>query len=109
PAFPADLREQIDHWCFAEAADERKTDQTDRQFVYTTRKKTIGPFKRQLWDLPTKDEILADQARKIAFLFEQLKVVGSRGMVERYVRPVEVHRPLPDVLRTAVGAGAASR
>ncbi|HEU4672705.1 MAG TPA: class II fructose-bisphosphate aldolase, partial [Candidatus Limnocylindrales bacterium] len=46
PAFPADLREQIDHWCFAEAADERKTDQTDRQFVYTTRKKTIGPFKR---------------------------------------------------------------
>ena len=33
------------------AADERKPGQTDQQFVYTTRKKAIGPFKRQLWDL----------------------------------------------------------
>ena len=37
--------------CCANAADERKPDQTDEQFVYTTRKKAIGPFKRQLWDL----------------------------------------------------------
>ncbi len=105
PAFPAELREAIDSWCFDNAADERKSDQTDRQFVYTTRKKTIGPFKRRLWDLPTKDEILADQARKIAFLFDQLKVVGSREMVERYVHPVEFHRPVPDALRTAVATG----
>ncbi len=35
---------------------------TDSQFVYTTRKKAIGPFKRQLWELATKDEILASQA-----------------------------------------------
>jgi fructose/tagatose bisphosphate aldolase len=108
-AFPAELREQMDHWCVTEASDERKPDQTDQQFVYTTRKKTIGPFKRQLWELPTKDEILADQAKKMAFLFEQLKVVGSRAMVDRYVRPVEVHRPLPDALRAGASAAAGSR
>ena len=28
-----------------------RPDQTDQQFVYTTRKKAIGPFKRQLWEL----------------------------------------------------------
>jgi fructose/tagatose bisphosphate aldolase len=104
PAFPRDLREQMDRWCFTEAADERKDGQTDQQFVYTTRKKTIGPFKRELWDLPTKDEILADQAKKVAFLFEQLKVVGSRSMVEQYVSPVELHRPIPDAVRSKVGA-----
>jgi hypothetical protein len=56
--------------------DERKPDQTDEQFVYTTRKKAIGPFKRELWDLSTKDEILAAQRRKITFLFTELGVNG---------------------------------
>ena len=51
PAFPESLHREIEAWCFANAADERKPGQTDQQFVYTTRKKAIGPFKRQLWDL----------------------------------------------------------
>ena len=104
PEFPAELHEHIQHWCFANALDERKSDQTDQQFVYTTRKKAIGPFKRDLWDLDTKDVILASQAKKIGFLFHELGVVGSRGMVDRYVHPVEWHRPLPAVLAEAVPA-----
>jgi fructose/tagatose bisphosphate aldolase len=103
PAFPAEIHQAIEEWCFGNAADERKAGQTDQQFVYTTRKKALGPFKRQLWDLPTKEEILAAQRRKIAFLFTELGVNGSLDMVEGYVRPVEIHRPLPDALR---GAGA---
>jgi fructose/tagatose bisphosphate aldolase len=105
PAFPADLRAAIRGWCFENAVDERKADQTDAQFVYTARKKTIGPFKEALWDLATKDEILADQGDKVAFLYEQLGVIGSRAAVDRYVAPVELHRPLPEVLRSAVAAG----
>jgi fructose/tagatose bisphosphate aldolase len=104
PAFPKELHAKIEQWCFANALDERKPDQTDQQFVYTTRKKAIGPFKRELWDLPTKDEILADQARKVEFLFRELGVDGSRPMVDRYVRPVDVHRPVPTALREAVAA-----
>jgi fructose/tagatose bisphosphate aldolase len=104
PAFPNELHERIEHWCFDNTADERKPDQTDEQFVYTTRKKAIGPFKRELWDLPTKDEILAAQKRKLAFLFTELGVNDSRPMVDRYVEPVELHRPLPDVLREAAPA-----
>ncbi len=98
PAFPAALHREIEAWCFANAADERKAGQTDQQFVYTTRKKAIGPFKRQLWDLEMKDEILAAQRRKIGYLFTELGVNDSRAMVERYVHPVEVHRPMPDGL-----------
>jgi fructose/tagatose bisphosphate aldolase len=101
PAFPAELHREIEAWCFANALDERKPGQTDQQFVYTTRKKALGPFKRQLWDLQTKDAILADQAKKIRFLFHELGVVGSRAMVERYIEPVELHRPVPTVLTEA--------
>ncbi len=104
PAFPAELHRQIHDWCFTNALDERKTDQTDEQFVYSSRKKTIGPFKRQLWELPTRDEILAAQRRKIAFLFAELQVNDSRAMVDRYVRPIEEHRPRPASL-AAVAAG----
>jgi fructose/tagatose bisphosphate aldolase len=101
PAFPAELHRAIESWCFGHTADERKEGQTDEQFIYTTRKKAIGPFKRQLWDLATKEDILAAQRRKIAFLFTELGVNGSKEMVEGYVHPVEIHRPLPDALRGA--------
>jgi Fructose/tagatose bisphosphate aldolase len=104
PAFPHELHQEIEQWCFANALDERKPDQTDQQFVYTTRKKALGPFKRRLWELPTRDEILADQARKIRFLFHELGVQGSRAMVEQYVKPVEWHRPMPAALAEAIPA-----
>jgi fructose/tagatose bisphosphate aldolase len=102
PAFPAALKEEVHAWLRANAADERKEGQTEEQFLYTTRKKAIGPFKRQLWELPTKDEILAGQASKLAFLFTELRVNGSLELVRRYIQPVPISRPIPDALRTAV-------
>jgi hypothetical protein len=104
PAFPKAMHEQIEQWCFANALDERKSDQTDQQFVYTTRKKALGPFKRQLWDLESKDEILADQAKKIGFLYHVLGVEGSRSVVDRHVEPVEWHRPAPAAVLEAMPA-----
>jgi fructose/tagatose bisphosphate aldolase len=106
PAFPAELHRKIEEWVFANAADERKPDQTDQQFVYTTRKKAIGPFKRELWELPTKDEILAAVSRKVAFLFTELGVNGSREMVDGYVHPVEQHMPMPEGLRETARTGS---
>ena len=101
PAFPAALMGEINQWCRENAAGERKDGQTEEQFLYTTRKKAIGPFKRQLWDLDTKDEILASQGAKMAFLFDQLKVPGTIDVVARHVEPVKVSRPIPEPLRAA--------
>jgi hypothetical protein len=95
------MHKAIEEWVFANCQDERKPDQTDSQFVYTGRKKAIGPFKRQLWDLPTKDAILASQAAKVDFLFKQLGTPGSRALVEKYVKPVEFHKPIPEALKAA--------
>jgi fructose/tagatose bisphosphate aldolase len=103
PAFPAELHREIEAWCFANAADERKPGMTDTQFVYTTRKKAIGPFKRQIWELPTKDEILASQGAKIGFLFEQLKMAGTTDLL-RFVTTPAWRRPMPEALATAAGS-----
>ena len=62
PAFPKALHEQIEAWCFANALDERKADQTDQQFVYTTRKKAhravqapaVGPRRRRTRSWPPR-------------------------------------------------------
>ena len=91
PAFPAALKDEIPGGgATPNAADERKDGQTEEQFLYTTRKKAIGPFKRQLWELPTKDEILASQAAKLSFLFTELRVNGTLELVQRYIQPVPV-------------------
>ena len=103
PAFPAPLAAEIGAWVHANAADERKDGQTDSQFVYSSRKKAIGPFKRQLWELATKDEILASQAAKFGYLFDQLKVTGTADLLARHVPAgPEWHRPAPAALAAAL-------
>jgi fructose/tagatose bisphosphate aldolase len=104
PGFPTEMTREVEDWCRENAQDERKDGETEAQFLYKTRKKAIGPFKRRLWELETKAEILAAQRRKVAFLFTELGVNDTRDMVEQYVTPVEVHRPLPDALRAATTA-----
>src|SRR3990170_67987 len=104
PAFPAELKAEIEGWCRVNTADERKDGETDTQFLYKTRKKALGPYKRVLWDLPGRGAILADQQAKFRFLFEQLGVAGTRDMVARHVHAFERHRPAPPA-----GLGAAGR
>ena len=95
PAFPASLHAEIEAWCGANCAEERKAGESDTQFVYKTRKKALGPYKRILWELPEKDEIIAAQETKLGFLMEQLKVAGTTVQVARYLRPQARSRALP--------------
>src|ERR1051326_5202909 len=89
PRLPADLRNEITSWVKAECKDEWKKGDTEQQFVYKSRKKAIGPFKRQLWDLPAdvRAAIGADLEKTFAFLYEQLRVTNTRAVTDRFVRP----------------------
>src|SRR2546426_6442095 len=89
PKLPADLRAELNAWVKAECQDERKQGDTEQQFIYKSRKKAIGPFKRRLWDLPegARGAIAADLERTFAFLFEQLRVADTRAVVDRHVQP----------------------
>jgi fructose/tagatose bisphosphate aldolase len=101
---PTDLREEMMHWCRQNAADERKDGETDEQFLYKTRKKALGPFKRGLWTLPQQasDQIAANLRAKFGQLFDELGIADTRGLVDRFVSPMEIHHPLPAALGGAV-------
>jgi hypothetical protein len=94
---PADLRAEMMAWCLANCADERKPGETDEQFLYKTRKKALGPFKEALWSIgpEAEAEIGAHLAARVELLFERLGADGTRELVDRYVEPPILTRPMP--------------
>jgi len=102
PAFPYPLKREIERWLDDNAAEERKKGETQPQFLYKTRKKAIGPYKENVWNLPegTKEAIAETLQEKFEFLFERLRVVNTKAMVAKYVKPVSVYEA------GAVAAGA---
>ena len=86
PLFPESLRQEVYAYLKEKHADEWKTGQTEAQFLYSTRKRGTGPFKRQMWDLP--EEIQAslrhDLVERFAFLFDQLRVPNTKDLLARY-------------------------
>ncbi len=109
---PESLKAEMMDWVRANCADERSEDQTEEQFLYKTRKKALGPFKRRLWELPdpAQGEIGEHLYRKFCVLFDALAVGGTRELVERWVTPLPIARPLPAALggaeREVARAGA---
>ena len=103
PRLPADLRAELNAWVKAECQDERKQGDTEQQFIYKSRKKAIGPFKRRLWDLPegARGAIAADLERTFAFLFEQLRVADTRAVVDRHVKPPLQSHAVPRAVAVA--------
>jgi fructose-bisphosphate aldolase class II len=94
---PPELRQTIYDWLKDNAKDERKPSDTDEQFFYKTRKKAIGPFKRQTWDMPAdvKATLAKVYDEKFEFLFRQLAIQNTAGVVKRYVKPPVQHRVDP--------------
>jgi fructose/tagatose bisphosphate aldolase len=101
PALPAGLRADAMAWLDAHAQADAKPGDTPEQFYYRARKRAIGPFKRQFWDLPpeVRDAIAADLEGTFRFLFEQLAVVGTAGLVTTHVTAPRHHHG--DLLQVA--------
>ncbi|MBM3770744.1 MAG: aldolase [Acidimicrobiia bacterium] len=96
PQFPASLKTEMYDWLRANATEERKPKDTEEQFIYKARKKAIGPFKRQMWNMPesARAAIGASLEQRFAFLMRQLKIDGTAPVVARYVTvaPVAIDR-----------------
>src|SRR5439155_889936 len=82
PRFPAELKRAIYDRLRTAAADERKASDTDEQFFYKTRKKALGMFKRELWDLPAEVRTAIGRSLedKFTFLLTKLGASGTRSM-----------------------------
>jgi fructose-bisphosphate aldolase, class II len=94
---PAALRAEMYEWVRDNAKDERKATDSDEQFFYKSRKKALGPFKRQMWEMPADvmRQVATLYDQKFRFLFDQLAIRGTREIVARYVKPPVQHKPMP--------------
>jgi hypothetical protein len=95
--FPAELKTKIYDYLKVECVSEKKESDTEEQFIYKTRKKGFGPFKRELWTLPEKTlrAIGKELESQFTFLFNKLKVTNTSDVVSRYVKPVDVLLKVP--------------
>ncbi|HAH19813.1 MAG: aldolase [Omnitrophica WOR_2 bacterium GWF2_43_52] len=87
PHFPHELKEKIYAWLKVNAASEKKEGETDEQFFYKTRKKALGPFKRDIMGLAdsVRDAIAGEIEKKFEFLFKQLAMINKKELVDKYV------------------------
>ena len=101
PALPEELRERMYEHCRVNFPEERKPTDTEEQFIYKARKKALGAFKRELWQLPeeSRREIRATLQEKFEFLFRQLAVNDTMDIVRRHVTPAPVPRSGPAAMR----------
>lgn len=85
---PADFRAKLYAWIHSDCAAERKAKDSDEQFLYKTRKKTYGPFKKEWWSLPAeaKRGLGAELQQRFELLFERLAVTGTTGVVAKFVK-----------------------
>lgn len=87
PHFPAELTAAVRQHLDAHYSDERKSGETEEQFIYKTRKKALGDFKTETWHLPAASlaEIMKELEGRFSLIFGKLNVVDSVALVAEHV------------------------
>lgn len=104
PLFPKELRDEIYQYLNKEYINEKKSGQTEEQFVYKTRKKGFGPFKEKFWNMPEeiRKAIGETLEEKFDFLFNKLNVINTKDTVQKTITSIDISKPLPEALNAAL-------
>jgi fructose-bisphosphate aldolase class II len=86
--FPKDLLERINRHLDVNCSNERKDGETEEQFLYKTRKKAFGDFKKDLWRLPetSNRKIMQELEERFTLIFHKLNVTNTVDPVQKYVK-----------------------
>ena len=87
PYFPKELLNKIYRHLADRYSDERKSGETDEQFVYKARKKAFGDFKKEMWSLPeeTLRGLRETLENRFSLLFQRLNVVKTTDLIRKFV------------------------
>lgn len=87
PAFPQELKKEINKSLIEKHSDERKSTDTEEQFIYKTRKKGFGPFKEKIWtlDADRRKKIGEELEARFDLYFDQLNAKNTMPYVKKYV------------------------
>ncbi len=85
--FPKDLLDDISGHLVNNYSHEAKKGETREQFLYKTRKRAFGDFKREIWSLPEDSVKAIGEALESRFslLFRELNVVNTVDLVNKFV------------------------
>ncbi len=91
PEFPAALKAEMYAWVRENAVEEKKDSDTDEQFLYKARKKAIGPFKSQAWNLPAEVRAAIGKSleEQFAFLMGKLRINGTTAVIAQHITPAK--------------------
>jgi fructose/tagatose bisphosphate aldolase len=87
PYFPKDLLDGIYKHITAQYSQEKKAGETEEQFLYKTRKKAFGDFKKELWNLPEQNlrGLMGALEERFSLIFQKLNVANTVDLVNRFV------------------------
>jgi fructose/tagatose bisphosphate aldolase len=87
PSFPRKLLSDVHAGLTAKYGIDRKTTETDSQFIYGTRKRAFGDFKKEIWNIPAENLRLIGQEleERFSMLFQKLNVVNTLDIVEKVI------------------------
>ncbi|MBP7999150.1 MAG: class II fructose-bisphosphate aldolase [Chloroflexi bacterium] len=94
---PAEQVKEAYEYVHANLKSEWKQGQTEEQFIYSARKKVLGPMKQAWWDLPEEalGGIGSALEEQFAFLFDQLNVKNTRQLAKQIIKHVRLDLPRP--------------
>jgi len=85
---PKDMKKEIYAYLEKNHAHERKPEMTVDQFYYKSRKRALGPFKKQIWALPAglKEDITKTWEDTFQQLFISLGVANTKKYIDEYIK-----------------------
>jgi fructose/tagatose bisphosphate aldolase len=85
--FPPELLAEIHRRLDAKYPNERKTGETEEQFIYKTRKRAFGDFKKELWHLPASNlrALMTELENRFSLIFHKLNVTNTEKLVRKYI------------------------
>lgn len=87
PYFPRELLNNINEHLPRKYGNEKKEGETEEQFLYKTRKKAFGDFKKEMWAIPGEKlgKIGETLEGRFSLLFHKLNVVNTVDLVNKYI------------------------
>ncbi|MEW6103651.1 MAG: class II fructose-bisphosphate aldolase [bacterium] len=98
---PDEFREKIYVYLRESCKKEMKEGETETQFLYKTRKKGFGPFKKDFFELKddTKKNIREKLEEKFLTIFKMLKVTNTNtAEITSLFKPLYYPKPFPEIL-----------
>ncbi len=100
PRLPQDVKDEIRAYCFTHHGHERKPEQTEAQFIYTTRKKVWAGMKQRFWDLPgdIQEILMGSLEEMFGQMFDRMQVGETETLVRQHTQARAVPVSAPEVL-----------